>query len=181
MPITLFRAAYARLFPSQESATFSCARCGLRVQITDDPNGVNKILNIAESHPCKKAPAAGDAKPAPSASPHTVPATEFARALADWTRTHRHAIAAADSDTTFVPVTVNATTTIEVHPGLLRLLAEEMHAALTLQRNFPDLDPADLDAYVGSDAVIYHGHGEPDFEATAEDTEPHEDCNGRPL
>ncbi|WP_331732991.1 hypothetical protein OG613_49065 (plasmid) [Streptomyces sp. NBC_00015] len=122
-----------------------------------------------------------DTAPAPAASPHTVPATEFAQALTAWTRSHRHAIAPENSDTTFVPITVNATTTIEVHPGLLRLLAEEMHAAITLQRDFPDLDPAGLDAYVGSDQVVYHGHGEPDFEATAEDTEPDEDCNGRPL
>ncbi|MFI6278034.1 hypothetical protein [Streptomyces sp. NPDC050988] len=118
---------------------------------------------------------------APAASPHTVPATEFAQALTAWTQSHLHAITPENSDTTFVPITVNATTTIEVHPGLLRLLAEEIHAAITLQRDFPDLDPADLDAYVGSDGIVYHGHGEPDFEATAEDTEPHEDGNGRPL
>ncbi|MER5372539.1 hypothetical protein [Streptomyces sp. NPDC002553] len=122
-----------------------------------------------------------DTAPAPAASPHTVPAAEFTQALTAWTQSHLHAIKPENSDTTFVPVTINATTTIEVHPGLLRLLAEEIHAAITLQRDFPDLDPADLDAYVGSDGVVYHGHGEPDFEPTAEGTEPYEDCNGRPL
>lgn len=58
MSFTLLRAAYARLFPTQESAAFSCARCGLRVQITNAPDAVNKILTVMDSHPrpCKANP-----------------------------------------------------------------------------------------------------------------------------
>ncbi|MEV4868524.1 hypothetical protein [Streptomyces syringium] len=80
-----------------------------------------------------------------------------------------------------MPITVNATTTVDVHPGLLRLLADEITAALTPQRDLPDLGPADLDPYTGSDGIVYHGNGEPDLGATAEDTDPREDCNGRAL
>lgn len=120
----------------------------------------------------------------PTPSPHTDPVNEFIQALTTWTQKHPHAIAPDDSDTDYVPITVNATTTVDIHPGLLRLLAEEITAALTPQRDLPALDPADLDPYTGSDGIIYHGNGEPDFEATAEaaeDSDPCEDCNGRAL
>lgn len=117
--------------------------------------------------------------PTPTASPHTDPVNEFIRALTTWNQKHPHAIAPDDSDTDYVPITVN------VHPGLLRLLADEITAARTPQPDLPDLDPADLDPYTGSDGIIYHGNGEPDFEATAEaaaeDSGPREDCNGRAL
>ncbi|MEU5036081.1 hypothetical protein AB0G48_18265 [Streptomyces rubiginosohelvolus] len=119
--------------------------------------------------------------PTPTPSPHTNPVNEFIQALTTWTHTHQHAIAPHDSDTDYVPITVNATTTIDVHPGLLRLLAGEITAALTPQHAVPDLDPADLDPYTGSDGIIYHGNGEPDFEATAQNTDLRKDCNGRAL
>ncbi|MFD7861582.1 hypothetical protein [Streptomyces sp. NPDC059783] len=106
----------------------------------------------------------------PTPSPHTDPVNEFVHALTSWNETHPHAIAPTDSDTEYVPITVNATTTVDVHPGLLRLLADELTAALSPQHDLPDLDPNDLDPYTGSDGVIYHGNGEPDVEATAEAT-----------
>ncbi|MGZ2355719.1 hypothetical protein LRE75_03265 [Streptomyces sp. 372A] len=115
----------------------------------------------------------------PVPSPHTDPANEFVQALTAWNETHPHAIAPEHSDTTYVPITVNATTTVDVHPGLLRLLADELTAALSPQHDLPDLDPNDLDPYTGSDGIIYHGNGEPDSEATAEadaqNTNLHED------
>ncbi|MFD7956052.1 hypothetical protein ACFV4X_21465 [Streptomyces ardesiacus] len=120
----------------------------------------------------------------PTASPHTDPVNEFIQALTTWNQEHPHAIAPGDSDTAYVPITVNATTTVDVHPGLLRLLAEEITAALSPQRDLLDLDPADLDPYTGRDGIVYHGNGEPDFEATAEaadDRSLREDCNGRTL
>ncbi|QDN54052.1 hypothetical protein [Streptomyces sp. S1D4-20] len=121
----------------------------------------------------------------PSGTPHTVPAAEFTAALYAWNTGHPHAIGPDDSDTTPVPVTVDATTT-EIHPGPLRLLT----ALITDQRAaFADPeglcphcagtgsaahatgpDPADLDPYQGSDGHLYHGFGEPDIEATAEAT-----------
>ncbi|WP_435060309.1 hypothetical protein [Streptomyces sp. bgisy060] len=60
MLANLLRTARARLFPPHKSATFSCSRCGLHVQITGDPDCVRKILNIAENHPrpCKPKPKA---------------------------------------------------------------------------------------------------------------------------
>ncbi|MFJ3575937.1 hypothetical protein [Streptomyces rubiginosohelvolus] len=119
--------------------------------------------------------------PTPAPSPHTDPVNEFIQALTTWTHQHPHAIAPNASDTDYVPITVNATTTINVHPGLLRLLAGEITAALTPQNDLLDLDPADLDSYTGSDGVIYHGNGEPDFEATAQNTDPRKDHNGHAL
>ncbi|MFD7540185.1 hypothetical protein [Streptomyces sp. NPDC059819] len=111
----------------------------------------------------------------PTASPHTDPVNEFIQALNTWNQKHPHAIAPDNSDTGYVPITVNATTTVDVHPGLLRLLADRITTGLTPQRDLRDLDPADLDPYTGSDGVVYYGNGEPDLEATAEATDPHED------
>ncbi|MET9778623.1 hypothetical protein ABZ023_30965 [Streptomyces sp. NPDC006367] len=120
---------------------------------------------------------------AQSSTPHTVPVTEFIQALHAWATGHPHAIPPEASDTTPVPVTV-AGTTLDIHPGLLRMLTAlitDQQAAFThpegscphcagtgsaTQATGPD--PADFDSYEGSDRHIYHGFGEPDTEATAQ-------------
>lgn len=116
-------------------------------------------------------------------TPHTVPAAEFTRALHAWSTGHPHAIPAEASDTSPVPVTV-AGTTVDVHPGLLRMLTAlitDQHGAFTHPAGHcphcagtgsagdaTGPDPAGFDSYEGSDGLIYHGFGEPDIEATAE-------------
>ncbi|MFJ5817327.1 hypothetical protein ACIQGT_26035 [Streptomyces sp. NPDC093108] len=53
MLANLLRTARARLFPRPLlTATYSCGRCGLRVQVTDRPDNVTKILNAVVRHGC---------------------------------------------------------------------------------------------------------------------------------
>ncbi|MFJ2627731.1 hypothetical protein ACIO6T_31095 [Streptomyces sp. NPDC087532] len=137
------------------------------------------VARARAQYPTRPATVAADAP----GTPHTVPAAEFTRALHAWNTGHPHAIPAEASDTTPVPVTV-AGTTVDVHPGLLRMLTAlitDQQSALTHpEGHCPHCagtgsaadatgpDPADFDSYEGSDGLIYHGFGEPDIEATAE-------------
>lgn len=46
--------ALARLNPSLKTVTYACDRCGLRAEITDQPERITQwVLPIVMNHPCR--------------------------------------------------------------------------------------------------------------------------------
>uniref|UniRef100_UPI003F490D08 hypothetical protein n=1 Tax=Streptomyces sp. CA-136453 TaxID=3240050 RepID=UPI003F490D08 len=53
MPIALIRRIIARLTTPLKSATYSCGKCGLKVEVTDYPDVVMRYLDLAIAHNCR--------------------------------------------------------------------------------------------------------------------------------
>lgn len=49
----LIRQAFTRLTTPMKSATYKCDRCGLSMKITDYPDRIGPILDVALAHACK--------------------------------------------------------------------------------------------------------------------------------
>ncbi|MFI1701429.1 hypothetical protein ACH419_36490 [Streptomyces bobili] len=58
MLFELLRNALARLLPAMDTALYSCSRCGLRVEITDYPDRIVRLLDVVTKHQCKPKPKA---------------------------------------------------------------------------------------------------------------------------
>lgn len=49
----LIRRILTRLTTRLKTATYSCGKCGLKVTVTDDPDRVSRVLDLALAHNCK--------------------------------------------------------------------------------------------------------------------------------
>ncbi|MGW1290450.1 hypothetical protein ACWD4N_44440 [Streptomyces sp. NPDC002586] len=52
----LIRRIITRLTTPLKSATYSCGKCGLKTQVTDYPDRVMSVLDIAMAHKCTPKP-----------------------------------------------------------------------------------------------------------------------------
>lgn len=49
----LIRRIITLLTTPLKSASYSCGKCGLTVKVTDDPDRVGRVLDMALAHNCK--------------------------------------------------------------------------------------------------------------------------------
>ncbi|MEV8103150.1 hypothetical protein [Streptomyces sp. NPDC088135] len=54
--LTLIRKILTRLTTPLKSASYSCGKCGLKVEVTDSPDRVFRVIDMAISHNCKPRP-----------------------------------------------------------------------------------------------------------------------------
>ncbi|MEW1639296.1 hypothetical protein AB0469_35240 [Streptomyces sp. NPDC093801] len=52
----MIRQALSRLTTPMKTATFKCRKCGLSMKITDYPDRIGPILDVALAHACKPKP-----------------------------------------------------------------------------------------------------------------------------
>ncbi|GGZ83423.1 hypothetical protein [Streptomyces rubiginosohelvolus] len=52
----LIRRIITRLTTPLKSASYSCGKCGLKVEVTDDADRVSRVLDMALGHTCKPQP-----------------------------------------------------------------------------------------------------------------------------
>ncbi|WP_168714104.1 hypothetical protein [Streptomyces sp. A1136] len=56
--LELIRQALTRLTTPMKTATFKCHKCGLSMKITDYPDRIGPLLDVALAHACKPRPKA---------------------------------------------------------------------------------------------------------------------------
>ncbi|MGW0999221.1 hypothetical protein ACWD5V_39340 [Streptomyces sp. NPDC002523] len=56
MLTNLIRRILTRLTAPMKTATYSCGKCGLKVKVTDYPDRVGRVLDMAIGHSCKPKP-----------------------------------------------------------------------------------------------------------------------------
>ncbi|MFJ4745416.1 hypothetical protein [Streptomyces sp. NPDC088775] len=53
MLTNLIRQVLTRLTTPLKSASYSCGKCGLKVTVTDHPDRVGRVLDLALDHKCR--------------------------------------------------------------------------------------------------------------------------------
>ncbi|MGW1226609.1 hypothetical protein [Streptomyces sp. NPDC002530] len=54
--LTLIRKIRTRLTTPLKTASYSCGKCGFKVEATDYPDAIDRVLDIGLTHTCKPKP-----------------------------------------------------------------------------------------------------------------------------